>query len=257
MTSLINEVPHTRISLRERHRAYGPVVRELSLTIKLNGEELLTTLCSPAGLEFLIAGILLAEGYISRKSDITSLKIDLDEATASVTTGVKIDFGKKVLKPLLASCGIKGASGMNLTSLKPVVSSVFITLGQVLSLMEEFLGSSIVYAATHGVHSAALCSPCDILFFHEDIGRHNALDKVFGAAFLHDTVLADKVVITSGRISSEILLKVAARGIPVLVSKASPTDLGVRLADQLNVTLIKASPGVDLTVYAGDARVKS
>jgi FdhD protein len=256
MTSLIDEVQFTRISAKERQKVCGQVVREMPLTIRLNGKELLTTLCSPDSLEYLVMGILSAEGYISDRGDVTSLKIDSDSNAADVTTGIEIDFGKKSLKPLVASCGIKGSSGLDLlTTLKPAAFSVAVTTLQVQSLVKFFLHSSVVYAATHGVHSAALCAPEKILIFKEDIGRHNALDKVFGAALLQGTSLNDKIVITSGRISSEILLKVAARGVQVLISKAPPTDLGVRLANRLNVTLVKAVPGVDLIVYSGDARV--
>ena len=245
----------TRIENGERQEVTGPVVREFPLTVRLDGKELLTTLCSPAGLDFLIAGLLFSEGFITRKDDIESLRIDEQHNLAEVTTRNRIEPQGRPLKPLIASGGGKGASAFSLAaSIAPAVSEVEITSAQVLNLIEAFLKSSGVYAVTHGTHAAALANPGGIEIFHEDIGRHNALDKVFGQALIQDLPLHDAIIITSGRISSEMLLKVGKRSVPVLISKASPTDLGIQLARRLNMTLIRAAGG-GINIYAGAERV--
>jgi len=256
MPLLTVNVPFTRVEAGRRQDASGPVVRELPLTVRLNGKELLTTLRSPAALEFLVAGLLFSEGFISQREDIVSLGIDEAAGVAEVATRLKIEPQGRPLKPLIASGGGKGASGYNpATASASVDSRVTITPTQITALISAFLKSSDVYAATHGVHSAALCNPEGIIFFQEDIGRHNALDKIFGAAMLKDMPVRDAIIITSGRISSEVLLKVAKRGVPVLISKASPTDLGVSLARRLGMTLIRAASG-GMNVYAGEERVR-
>jgi FdhD protein len=127
---------------------------------------------------------------------------------------------------------------------------------QVLSLANDFQHHSEVYRATGGVHSAALCDSENILVFNEDIGRHNAVDKVFGECLLQDIPTDERIVVTSGRISSEILLKVAKRNIPILISKAAPTDLAIKLATDLGVTLLGFVRGKRINAYANDWRIK-
>ena len=105
------------------------------------------------------------------------------------------------------------------------------------------------------MHSAALCDTTNIIVFSEDIGRHNAIDKIFGECLLNDITTDDHIIITSGRISSEILLKVAKRNVPLIVSKSAPTDLGVRLADELGVTLVGFVRGKRMNVYTHAGRI--
>jgi len=126
---------------------------------------------------------------------------------------------------------------------------------EILSLVRQFQYRSEVYRATHGVHSAALCDTDNILLFSEDIGRHNALDKIFGECILNSIPVNDRIIITSGRISSEMLLKVTKRQVPVIVSKSAPTDLGVKLANDLGITLIGFVRGKRMKVYTEDWRV--
>ena len=124
-----------------------------------------------------------------------------------------------------------------------------ISAHEVFALTREFQRSSQVYLATHGVHSSALCDRKSILVFSEDIGRHNAIDKIFGECILKDIPTEERVIITSGRVSSEILHKVVKRSIPILISKSVPTNLGVRLANDLGITLIGFVRGERMNVY--------
>ena len=125
----------------------------------------------------------------------------------------------------------------------------------VFALMKAFHRRSKVYRMTSGVHSAALCDTRDILLFAEDIGRHNAIDKIFGQCLLENLPTDEHIIVTSGRISSEILLKVAKRTIPIIISKSAPTDLGVKLADELGITVIGYVRGKRMNVYTHEWRV--
>jgi len=233
--------------------------REFPLTIMLNGEQLVTVLCSPGELEALAVGFLFSEGFIRTRDEVTGLTLDAERGivrirTATAKTSDEKLFGKRVLT---TGCGRGMAfySYADLDRKKKVVSDLRVTPEAILSLSKRFQGASSLYLQTHGVHSAALCDPENILVFAEDIGRHNAVDKVLGRCLLEGIAVGDRILITSGRISSEILFKTAGSGIPVLVSKSAPTDMGVDLARELSVTLIGFGRGGGMNVYAGRERI--
>jgi FdhD protein len=138
-----------------------------------------------------------------------------------------------------------------------VESQTKISALEVFELVMEFQHRSQIFRTTGGVHSAALCDTKSILVFSEDIGRHNAIDKIFGECILKDIPTDDRIIVTSGRVSSEILLKAVKRNIPLLISKSAPTDLGVKLANDLGVTLIGFVRGKRMNVYSNDWRVAS
>lgn len=125
----------------------------------------------------------------------------------------------------------------------------------IFNMVKDFQERSDVFKATGGVHSAALCDTNSILLFTEDIGRHNTIDKIFGSCLLEDISLNERGIITSGRVSSEILLKVTKRNIPILISKSAPTDVAVKLAERWGITLIGFVRGTKMNVYTNSQRV--
>ncbi len=256
MSAKTVEVALTVVAPGKRQPERGPVVREFPLTINLNGQELVTTLCSPVELEYLVAGILFSEGIICNKDDIRAITVDLAAGMAEASVAGCPDGKKAAFRPLVASGGAKGLSSYG--SGGPVFDTVRaetrVETARILELVNDFLHHSDTYQATRGVHSAALCDGQKIIVFSDDIGRHNALDKVFGRCLLEGIPVAGGVIITSGRISSEMLLKVARRGVAVLISKAPPTDMGIKLAIELGVTLVIASKH-EIAVYSHDWRV--
>ena len=235
------------------------VAREFPLTIILNNQELVTLLCSPANLKYLAAGFLFSEGLLRSKDEIKKMIVDERSGVVRVETAGEParDF---LFKRLITSgCG-RGASFYSATDVQTQVkveSQTEISTHEVFALVSEFQHRSRVYRTTGGVHSAALCNTRSILVFSEDIGRHNAIDKIFGECTLNNLPTDDHIIITSGRISSEILLKVAKRNIPIVISRSAPTNLGVRLADDLGVTLIGFVRGKRMNVYANSWRVKA
>ena len=252
-------IPILQVSELETSRIEGTVVREFSLTILLNNHELVTLLCSPKNLRYLVAGFLVSEGLINGKGDIKKILIDNQRGVVHVETPENKGFSSEILlKHLLASSGGRGASPSSTANAKGktrVASKIQISRHEVFAMMDEFVHRSELYKATEGVHSAALCDTTGILLFADDIGRHNAIDKIFGQCLLEDIPTTDRIIFTSGRISSEILLKVAKRNIPVIISKSAPTDLGVRLADDLGVTLLGFVRGRRMNVYTHRRRI--
>jgi FdhD protein len=261
MVSEVEKVPILRLTEAGKSSADDVVVREFPLTIVLNNQELVTLLCSPKNLDYLAVGFLSSEGLLKGKDDIKKITVDDRRGVVRVETEEENkQAGELLFKRLITSgCG-RGASFYSAADVGrqlKVESQVRISALEVLELAKEFQHHSEIYSATHGVHSAALCDTKNILVFSEDIGRHNAIDKIFGECILKDIPTDDRMIVTSGRISSEILLKVAKRNIPLLVSKSAPTDLGVKLANDLGVTLIGFVRGKRMNVYSNDWRVAS
>ena len=193
------------------------------------------------------------------KEEITGLTLDGERGIVRIRTATdKTADGKLFMKRVLTTgCGRGMAfySYADLDRKKKVLSDLRVAPADVLALSKGFQGASELYRSTHGVHSAALCDARKILVFAEDIGRHNAVDKVIGRCLLDGLDLTDRILVTSGRISSEILFKAAGCGIPVLISKSAPTDMGVDLARELGITLIGFVRGGGMNVYAGEQRI--
>ncbi len=255
----IERFPILRFTEQGRNETEDIVTKETSLTIILNDRELVTLLCSPTDLEYLAIGFLFSEGLLNSKDEIKKIIADERRGVVRVETEKNKEFtGELLFKPLIASSGGRGASFYSASDIQDkakVESQIAVAPDEVFALVNEFQHRSRVFKATGGVHSAALCDTEGILVFSEDIGRHNAIDKVFGECILTDIPTDDCMIITSGRVSSDILLKVAKRKIPILISKSAPTNLGVRLADDLGITLIGFVRGKRMNVYTNRWRV--
>lgn len=244
--------PVVQVTEGSRTNIEGVVAKEFSLTIVLNNRDLVTLLCSPMNLEYLVVGFLSSEGLIKSKDEIKTTIVDKERGMIRVETEEDRDFVGR----LIASSGGRGAayySAVNTQS--QIKAKIEISADEVFSLVEDFEHRSQIYRATGGVHSAALCDRDGILLFSEDIGRHNAIDKIFGECLLKDISTAERIIVTSGRISSEIMLKVAKRSIPIIISLSAPTDLAVRIATDLRVTLIGFVRGRKMNVYTEGWRV--
>lgn len=237
------------------------IVKEIPFTILVNGQEIVTLLCSPDKLEYLAVGFLLSEGLIKSDTQIKSVNLGKDGHYANVELDgdfqVPQDFFQKRL--ISSGCG-RGSSFYNprdALDYEPINSDIQISYKQVTDLMRQFQEKSSLFKKTGGVHSAALCNLGEIEIFTEDIGRHNAIDKIFGQCLLKGISTEDKVILTSGRISSEILIKVAKGKIPIIISRAAPTDLAVGLAEKMRVTLIGFVRGKRMNIYTHSFRINS
>ena len=254
----VERFPIQRITREGKVDTEEVVARELPVTIILNGQELVTMLSSPKDLEYLVVGFLASEGLLKSKGEIKKILVDNERGVVRLETVEDKGFASDVLfkRVISSGCG-RGASfysAADATSQK-VESQMKISADEVFALVLEFQHGSELHLATHGVHSAALCDQRSILVFSDDIGRHNAIDKIFGKCLLEDIPTRDRIVISSGRISSEILHKVAKRGVPVIISISAPTNLGVRIAFDLGITLIASVRGKRMNVYTHGWRV--
>jgi FdhD protein len=236
-----------------------PVVREIPLTVSVNGKELITLLTTGDAKRELAVGFLLSEGFLNKKDDLKRIRVDGEAGAVEIEISGDLDLTEKLWgkRVVTSGCG-KGATFYHVLDsiqAKTVSSDLTVTPEQVYALMKELNRLSDLYRATGGVHNSGLADTEKILIFRDDIGRHNAVDKIRGACFLEEIPLEDKIIITTGRMSSEIVVKVAKMGVPILVSRSAPTSLALDLAERIGLTLIGYVRGGRMTVYTGKQRV--
>jgi FdhD protein len=240
------------------HRIAEGVSEEIPLTLEINGHELATLLCSPDHLDNLVTGFLFTSGLIKDFPSLKSLIIDTERFSAAAR--IEGDESEFVFKRVYTSgCG-KGVIFHNPMDVihKTRLDDGFVMIpSEIAGLMREFIKGSPEHAQTRGVHSGALASRGRILIFRDDIGRHNALDKVIGEALSQGLDLSDTVMLTTGRISSEILSKVLRCRIPVIAALGSPTNQAIKLARVVNLTLVGHVRGTRMDVYSGEERLLS
>jgi len=241
------------------------LVCEYSLTIFFNSKRLATLLCSPEKLKELTLGFLRTERLITSLKDILSFNLDEEKGIVEVETIDKDTsresfYSKKVDLESIKGTSSAKASGtdnfLNEVNCEPVNSDIRLDVNKIYDFMTEDLDYSEVFKTTGGVHCVALCDTQKIKVIAEDVARHNALDKVVGEALLKDIYLKDKVIILSGRVSLEMILKAAKLQIPVIISKSAPTSLSVALAKKVNITLVGFVRGNKMNIYSNQERIK-
>ncbi len=231
------------------------IVTEHPITIKLNQKEFATLVCTPEYIEDMVIGFLASEGVIRGYADIDDIWIQEKEGFAHVKTNYVNHFYEKFhSKRYISSCCGKSRQGFvffNDAKMSHYFKDVNVklTFEECFRLMEEMQKSSSVFIETGGVHNAALCSKDGMILSRLDIGRHNALDKIYGYCLRNQISLKDKVIVFSGRISSEILSKVAKIGCEIILSKSAPTELALDLAEELGITTVGFIRNHALNVY--------
>lgn len=224
---------------------------EADLTIYVNQQELVTVLCTPTKLNFLVLGFLYGEGIISGIGDVAMMRICEDEKLADVRLN---DPGYKppAKRTLTSGCG--GGTVFKLQGQK-VESGLVVSPVEVLSLMKKLQEKMDLYRISGGVHTSALSDTGSLLVVAEDIGRHNTLDKIQGECLAGGVTTGGRLLLTTGRVSSEMLIKAARMKVPVVVTRHSPTGRAVSLARGLGVTLVGHARGGRLTVYSHPERL--
>lgn len=235
------------------------VITELPVTLYVNGSELVTLLCAGHYLDELAAGFLYSEGFLGGLHELERLDVDQESGTIEVWVSSDLSLADRMWerRTVTSGCGKGSLFYYSLDALlsKPVESSLKVTVVQVLDRVEELNRLSETYRQTHGVHNTVLATPDEILLFRDDIGRHNAVDMIVGHCFLQGIPLADKLLITTGRLTSELLIKLAKVGMPIVVSRNTATTLAIKLADSLGITLIGYARGGRFVAYAGQDRI--
>jgi FdhD protein len=250
-------------------QAAADVALEEPLDIVANGHRLATVMRLPGNERELAAGFCISEGFVRGVSSILLIafcgqaeaeaaddaaeppnRVDLTVAGGDLTLA-----GDSLLQ-IRSGCGRTTPADLNLGSLPPVESQMTVRREVLLGLMQELARAPRLYGQTGGVHAAALFNgDGSLVVLREDIGRHNALDKIGGWAALRGVPLGDKIALTTGRTSHEMVTKAARFGLPVLVSVSSATSMAIELADALGITLVGYARGNRAICYTHPQRI--
>ena len=236
------------------------VISEHALTITLNDRQFVTMLCTPSDLEVLGLGFLSSEGLVRSMEDVDSFSLSDDNSELKVRVKGDITLEEELFakRAITSGCG-RGSifySVLDALDFQEVSSDLKVSADSIIRLTGEVQSMSALFKSTGGAHASALCDADGVLVFKEDIGRHNAVDKVFGECLIGGIETGGKTLLTSGRMSSEIVLKSVRQGVAVVASRAAPTSLAVQFAQDAGVTLIGFVRGRRMNIYTNDHRIE-
>lgn len=233
------------------------VIEEKPLTIYLNSQEIVTAMTIGDYPEYLAVGFLRNQGMLDGLNTVSSVDYDEDLSVVVVRTKTETSFEDKLKKKTRTSgCAVGTVFGdmmEGLEGLKLPASSLRISW--LYDLSNKINQTPSLYLAAGAIHGTVLCKQNQALVYMEDVGRHNAVDKIAGWMASNDVSGSDKILYTTGRLTSEMVIKTAQMGIPILVSRSGFTAWGVEIADKVGLTLIGRMRGQRFTCLAGSNRL--
>lgn len=250
------EVNLTRIKENKIEEISDLVAKEITFTILLNKKKLVTLNCSPEKYKYLGLGFLYTSGILQKKENIISL--DINEKQGSMDIKIK---GVSLSSEDIIDSNLWIGSYQQLEEQKKtplsIDTSLKISSNLVYSLISEMQGRANFFKLTGGVHSCALVDKQgSIILFSEDISRYNSIDKILGEAFVNNITTEDKIVLTSCRITSGILRKIIIGKLPIVISRAAPTDLAIKLAKRMGITLVGFVREKRMNIYTHPERIE-
>ena len=233
----------------------GNVIEELTLTIYVNGEEFVSMMGTPLNQDWLAVGFLMNEGILEDLDEIKDLKITKDGCCIDVWLDRTVDLPQKMV--LTSGCGGGLTQEDPLIEIEPLPFGIRAVPDLILKAYTYLQSKDSLYARARGVHAAGLLDleTGELLQVTEDIGRHNAIDKLHGACLMQGIEMEGRALITTGRISSEMLRKGAFMKCPIIASRTSPTSAAVDLAQTWNITLVGYARHGKLRVYCNPERL--
>ena len=233
------------------------VIEERPLTIFLNSQEIVTSMTIGDYPEYLAVGFLRNQGMLHSDDYITGVDYDEELEAVVVRTARKTNYEEKLSKKIRTSgCAIGTVFGDMMEGLDSVMlPSTPLKTSWLYALAHQVNQTPSLYLAAGAIHGTVLCKEDTPLVFMEDVGRHNAVDKIAGWMWLNAVEASDKILYTTGRLTSEMVIKTASMGIPALVSRSGFTAWGVDIARQVGLTLIGRMRGKRFICLSGEERL--
>ncbi len=233
------------------------VVEERPLTIFLNSQEIVTAMTIGDYPEYLALGFLRNQGMLRNEDEVTRVDYDEDLETVVVRTAVETSHEEKLKKKTRTSgCAVGTVFGDMMEGLEDVrLPEVEVKTSWLYTLAHKINRTPSLYLEAGAIHGTVLCQQERPLVYMEDVGRHNAVDKIAGWMLSEQAEAADKILYTTGRLTSEMVIKTAMMGIPVLASRSGFTAWGVEIAREVGLTLIGRMRGQRFICLAGEERL--
>ena len=234
------------------------VIEERPLTIFLNAQEIVTVMTIRDHPEYLALGYLLNQRMLLPDDDVTAIDFDPDIEIIVVRTKRKTDYEEKLRKKTLTSgCAQGTVFGDLMEHIEGIElpKNAVVKTSWLYSLSHKINSQPSLYLTAGAIHGCVLCQADRPLIYMEDVGRHNAIDKIAGYMFRNGMTPEGKMFYTTGRLTSEMVLKTVQMGIPVLISRSGFTAWGVELARRTNLTLIGRAKGKRFIALAGEERI--
>ena len=233
------------------------VVEERPLTIFLNGQEIVTAMTIGDYPEYLALGFLANQGMLARDETVTGVEFDAEVETVVVRTASQTDYEEKLKKKTRTSgCAVGTVFGDMMEGLEGVtLPPTEVRTSWLFALAKRINTTPSLYLEAGAIHGTVLCQQDRPLVYMEDVGRHNAVDKIAGWMISESVPANDKILYTTGRLTSEMVIKTAIMGIPTLVSRSGFTAWGVEIARQVGLTLIGRMRGQRFQCLSGENRL--
>ena len=233
------------------------IAGEQPLSIYVNKKEIVTLMTLGTQPEALVLGYLKNQGFIDDITEILSVQVDWESESAVVVTRNKHNWDEKLSKRTVTTgCGQGTVFGNMMEQLQNIkLAKLLLKQSTIYTLLNNISKENEVYKRAGGVHGCALCESEEQLIFVEDVGRHNAVDTICGLMWLNKISGDNKIFYTTGRLTSEMVIKVAQMNVPAILSRSGITNMGLSLAQQLGVTLIARAKGKHFLIYNGDDNI--
>ena len=235
-----------------------PIIEERPLTLYLNNQEIVTMMTIGDYPEYLALGYLYNQGMLSDINKVKKIEYHKDLRTIVVRTTDKTNYEKKLKKKVNTSgCAQGTVFGDLYNEIEEIVlnKNIKVTHQELIELSKKINLEPSLYLKVGAIHGCVLCEGNKPLYYFEDVGRHNAVDKIAGWVFLNNENTSDKIFYTTGRLTSEMVIKTVQMGIPILISRSGFTESGVTLAKQAGLTLIGRAKGKRMIIANGIERV--
>jgi len=234
------------------------IAEERPLTLYIDSYEIVTLMTLGTQPELLALGYIKNQGLVSDIKEVKSVQVDWDVNAVAITTFSERDDWADKLGPRIVTTGcgqgtVFGDIMQNLDDLD--IQSYELKQSNLYDLLKNLSAHNDVYKNAGAVHGCALCHNTESIIFIEDVGRHNAVDAIAGKMWLENISGHDKLFYTTGRLTSEMVIKVAQMNVPVLLSRSGITQMGLNLARDLNITLLSRAKNKHFLVYNGSENI--